>query len=574
MVKFNRRQRPSQVSKSGHSESSSDMLGKLKALISSPSETSLFISQIELSDLEVDALSSLLEYPSKLVNRVIMETPLLLELMPKTRQARSQTARHSFVQIFRNVISWVEPQVVENLVRSKRLIDFVGTSIVDDLHSIANSRSQSLSNQTALESVLEAELLLLADIRECFPPSDSIVSAGFLTPLCSIALNPCYSATVRLAACKAVLGLTELTEDVKIHSANPELNVHLEVLTGSKIPKSMFASVLDGQFDPFRDLNSIIKRVLAIKPVDKELAKHDEFSLKTAQGLITQWNCAIRALSFSLTRCEEEMFDRVEGDDQLEELPFSVGLIPLGSEIDTSVILRCVIALFDSLRNACDAQTLQTLLDANLPEMLWEQFYFLMECFAKAVAVAGVIIRMRGLSCGVDLVQKLVESVPNVLSCASLIDEAMADLLNELAATMLTCSVMGNMINPMEVIRVWQPVFVLPSETFAEVQVLIITLIRSLPSELLLSETCAAAVLTILETDGFTSIVISAAMDLFFDVFGTDLFDQVLSQRNWRELLGSVVDRLQSDSSDEDERERIAGVIENTKAFISYKSSL
>ena len=78
----------------------------------------------------------------------------------------------------------------------------------------------------------------------------------------------------------------------------------------------------------------------------------------------------------------------------------------------------------------------------------------------------------------------------------------------------------------------------------------------------------------LLSIDSFTGQVTAAGMDLFFDVFSSDGFDLVLEEKNWLECLQGVAQRLRRliDQEDLDEaREKIAGAIENTEAFIRYK---
>lgn len=528
MVKFNK---PGQSeSKTGGTDKAS-ILEELALLGEDKGSCDAFIAKVSKSDIDADIFASYFETESPNAVRLITRSPLLLLVMPQTRSAQRPDVRFSFTKLILNILSWVDDSVIEALVRTHHIVDFVSSTIISDLAS---------KTQPAILTIIESQLQLLAELKDCFPPVSEIIKERYLPTFLTLATSISYPDTLRIAACTVLLDISSPTGYSP--SPNPELDAHLRELFNVQNHCTYFPLTAE--------LQEIAKAVAGTKVAD-EVGTADAAVLKRSEISLAE-NCTkIRAIIFTFERMILR-WEIDEEDDQLDDIPFSMET--LNFQVDKSTISFIMQWLKEAqlILNPARIAEIETW---NLPAPIWEAQTLLRDLAFSILRCAALLLRIPVFAEAPAIAEISLAILFELINAGALEDS------EPVIRLLLTASVRGVGMNIPQAAGLMVEVLRGVSE---EPQLAAALFLRSLPLHILRARQSAMATLELLALP-HSAQATASVVDLLFDVFSEDSHDDLLKEAI--PLLKQVLQSLQRCDDDE----RLQATVENLRAFFKYK---
>ena len=529
MVKFNK---SAQSEQKAAGSTASSILEELALLGEDKGSCEAFISKLGKSDIDADIVASFFETESPNAVRLITRSPLLLLVIPQTRCAPRPDVRFSFVKLIRNILSWGDDSVIESLVRTHHIVDFLSSTIISDLAS---------KTQAAILTIIESHLQLLAELKDCFPPVADIIKERYLPTFLTLATSLSYPDTLRIAACTVLLDISSPTGYSP--SPNPELDAHLRDLFN--LPNHCTS------FHLAADLRSIAVAVAGTKAAD-ELGSADAAILKKSEIALAEVSAKIRAAIFIFERMSGR-WQVDEEDDQLDDIPFSMET--LNFQVDQPTISMMMQWMAEA-RTILDPARLVEMETWNLPAPIWEAHTLLRDLAFSILSCAANLLRIPGLFQAAEITEVALAILTQQITAGDEDAELVIRLL-------LVASVRGVGMNIPQAAGLMLQVLRGSNE---EPQLAACLFLRSLPLHILRARQSAVTTLELLAVP-HSAQATASLVELVFDIFGEDSHDDIL--RGTLPLLKQLLQSLHHCRELDDER--LHATAENLQAFFKYK---
>ena len=534
--------------------SASSVLEDLANLGSDTGACEALIAKLEKSEIDADIFANFFETHSEEAERIVTTSPLLLIVLSKTRAARSPDVRFSFVKCLRNAVAWVNDSVIESLLDSNKMVEFVASTMVQDL-----------SNTTlpGRLTIAESHFQLIAELRERHPAASDIIKAQYLSHIAAVAAHPTLPDSLKIAACTAILDLPAPQTPYPGPNSNPELDVHL---------RAVFALPLDTSLHQLSavnfhlELRKIAEAVAGTKVTDDDKpSEKDAAILKQSESALESLDRHARSAVFILRRFSEST-GVDEDEDQLDELPFK--LARRNFQV-SQLMMESLLALAKQASEMTDPALMEEMHGWALPPKIWATHSLLRDLSLASLASCGLLLRLPSLP-------TLLASQITAYAIRTLADQVGAGLIEDvdaIARLLIAASVLGALTfeQLQTCAGLMVKIFQAEGATLEteSVQVIAVTFLRSLPMQMLRSQESALTTLSLI-AHRFLPQVTASLVDLMFDVFSEDDLDSALVP----ELLvrtKSCLVRAAGEETEDERAQRLRDTAVNLQAFIEYK---